>query len=337
MVAVASFGSFEGKRVDQFTLTSDTGVEVDLINWGCVVRDWRVPVKAGNRSVVLGFEQFDTYPRHSPYFGAVVGRVANRIGGARFELGGKTYSIPPNEGTTALHGGPGSLAKLVWDAEPDDAADAVVFSLTSPDGAMGFPGTVKITATYRLTGNKLRLSFAATTDEPTPLSLVQHQYFNLGTGADVLDHRYWLKSNAYTENGADLVPTGNIFEAAKGSKWDWSSPKTLRDGAGKPIEYDGNAVLDTGRDIRDPVAIVTSPEGDLALKLWTDRPGVQFYDGVMTNVPQGLGRGGRTYGKFSGFCLEDQAFPDAVNHPHFPSIVITPDAPYSHWNEFEIG
>ena len=119
MVAVSTFGSFEGKRVDQFTLTSDTGVEVDILSWGVVVRDWRVPVAGGKRSVVLGFPQFDNYPQHSPYFGAVVGRVANRIGGAKFELGGKTYAIAANEKGNTLHGGPEGWGRLVWDAAPD--------------------------------------------------------------------------------------------------------------------------------------------------------------------------------------------------------------------------
>jgi aldose 1-epimerase len=336
MVAVRNFGTFEDKRVDQFTLTSDTGVEVDILSWGVVVRDWRVPLKGGKRSVVLGFESFEPYPTHSPYFGAVVGRVANRIGKGRFSLDGENYSIPPNEGENALHGGAQSFAKMVWDATIDDAANSVVFTLDSPHGAMGFPGDVTVAATYTLRGNRLRLDFSGTTDRPTPLSLVQHQYFNLGTGADVLDHRYWLKSHAYTEVDDGLIPTGNILEAAPGSKWDWSQPKTLRDAAGKPIDYDGNTVLDAGRDFKDPIAIVSAPQNDLTLKLWSDQPGLQFYDGIYTNVAV-PGLGGKSYKAHSGFCLEDQAFPDAVNHPHFPSIRVTPDEPYSHWCEFEIA
>ncbi len=336
MVAVKNFGSFGGKRVDQFTLVSSTGVEVDLINFGVVVRDWRVPVKGGKRSVVLGFEQLDDYAKHSPHFGALAGRVANRIRGAEFMLGGKSYKLPANNGANTLHGGPEGLGKQVWEAEPSDATNAVVFSLTSPDGAMGFPGTVKFKATYRLDGNTLRLELGAATDRPTPVSLVQHQYFNLGDGGDVLDHRYQIAAHAITENGADLVPTGNILEVAPGSAWDFSAPRTLRDAAGAGVAYDGNLVLDAGRDVRDPIATVTAPGGELTLKLWSDQPGVQFYNAVTTNVPV-PGLGGRRYGRFSGFCLEDQKFPDALHHPHFPSIIVTPDAPYAHWCEFEIG
>jgi aldose 1-epimerase len=337
MVAVKPFGSFNGKQVDQFTLTSSTGVEVDIINWGVTVRDWRVPVGGAMRSVVLGLERFDDYPAHSPHFGSLAGRVANRIGGARFELGGKTYTVPANEGGNSLHGGPEGLGRQVWDAQPDDAGNAVVFSLTSPDGAAGYPGTLKLKATYRLDGNRLRLDLGATTDKPTPLSLVQHQYFNLGTGDDVLDHTYWFAANAITEvDPGTLIPTGNILETKPGTAWNFRTAKTLRDANGAPVGYDGNMVLDDGRDLADPVAIVTSRTGDLTLRQWTDRRGLQFYNAMMTNAPAGIGLGGRTYGKYSGFCLEDQAFPDAVHHPHFPNIIITPDKPYSHWCEFEI-
>ena len=336
MVAVKPFGTFEGKDVTQFTLTSATGVEVDIINWGVVVRDWRVPVGGALRSVVLGFESFDDYPAHSPHFGAVAGRVANRIAGASFELGGKTYTVPANEGRNSLHGGPEGLGRQVWEAQADDATNAVVFSLTSPDGAAGYPGTLKLKATYRLDGNRLRLEFGAVTDRPTPLSLVQHQYFNLGTADDVLDHSYRFAVNAITEVDGALLPTGNIIETRPGTQWYFRSPKTLRDSSGAPIGYDGNMVLDEGRDLADPVATVTSPEGDLTLRQWTDRRGLQFYNAMMTDTPAGLGLGGKTYGKYSGFCLEDQAFPDAVHHPHFPSIIITPDRPYTHWCEFEI-
>jgi aldose 1-epimerase len=336
MVAVKPFGTFEGKQVDQFTLTSVNGVEVDLINWGVTVRDWRVPVDGKLRSVVLGLDKFEDYPAHSPHFGSLAGRVANRIRGASFELDGRSHTLPANNGPHTLHGGPEGLGRLVWDAEPDDATNAVVFSLTSPDGHMGFPGTVTLKATYRLDGNRLRLELGATTDRPTPLSLVQHQYFNLGTGDDVLDHQYRIAAHAFTESGPDLVPTGNIIEITDGSERDFRTPRTLRDATGKGIDYDGNYVLDAGRDPADPVAVVTGPDGALTLKLWTDRPGVQFYNAATTNVAV-PGLGGRRYGRHSGFCLEDQAFPDAMHHPHFPSIVITPEKPYSHWCEFEIA
>jgi aldose 1-epimerase len=201
---------------------------------------------------------------------------------------------------------------------------------------MGFPGTAEISATYSLSGNRLRLEFDASVDRPSPLSLVQHHYYNLGTGEDVLDHRFQVESSAYTEVDSALIPTGNIIEIAPGSERDLRKPRTFRRADGTPIDHDGNYVLDADRDFKRPVATVVAPDGLVTLKLWTDRPGLQVYDGVMTNIAV-PGLGGRRYGKHSGFCLEDQAFPDAVHHPHFPSVWHGPDRPYRHWCEIEIG
>ena len=334
-VTVRDFGEHEGQRVDAFTLTSEAGVEVDIMSYGVVVRDWRVPVAEGLRSVVLGFEEFAPYPTHSPYFGAIAGRVANRIARAEFELEGKSYRLPVNEGDYCLHGGPRGLGQQVWTAEPDSAGNAVRFSHHSPDGAMGFPGTVEFTATYRLEGKALSLELAAMPDRPTPISLVQHQYFNLGTTDTVLDHRFQLEGHAYTEVSPNLIPTGAILPVA-GTKWDLRRPRTLREPDGTPVAYDGNLALATGRRLEDPIATVFAPDDSLTLHLWSDRPGLQFYNGVYTNIPV-PGLGGSNYKFFSGFCLEDQAFPDALHNPHFPSIIHTPDRPYSHWCRFEIG
>ena len=334
-IAVSSFGEYEGKRVDQFRLKSDTGVEVDIIGFGVAVRDWRVPVKGAPRSVVLGFEDFPAYPAHSPHFGAVAGRVANRIAGSSFVIDGKTYSVPANEGPNSLHGGPEGLGRQVWDGEADSAANSVRFRFFSPDGAAGYPGNVDFSATYTLTGNRLRLEFAATTDRKTPISLVQHQYFNLSGAQTVLDHSYRFAASAFTENGEDLLPTG-VIRPVDATKWDFRTARALRDASGQPVAFDGNLVLDNGRDLSEPVAVVTGDDGALTLKLRTDRPGLQFYNGVYTDMPV-PGLGGRTYKHFSGFCLEDQAFPDAVHRPYFPNVIYSPDRPYSHWCEFEIA
>lgn len=334
-VAVSAFGEHQGKRVDQFRLTSDTGVEVDIIGYGVAVRDWRVPVAGGLRTVVLGFEEFGAYPKHSPHFGSLAGRVANRIKGASFALDGKTYRLPANEGGLHLHGGPEGLGRQVWQGETDEANTAVRFTYFSPAGAMGYPGNVNFEAYYRLTGNKLRLELRATTDTATPISLVQHQYFNLGTGGDVLDHTIQVNSSAYTELGEDLCPTGAILPSA-GTQYDLRAGRTMRDADGKPVAYDIGMVLDTGRKHDEPIATVTGPDDALTLKLWSDRPGLQVYNGVWTDIPV-PGLGGRRYGKHSGLCLEDQAFADAVHNPHFPNVIHSPGRPYSHWCEFEIA
>ena len=335
-VSVERFGVFEGSEVEQFKLVSETGVEVDIISWGVAVRDWRVPVGDTKRSVVLGFDTFDSYPTDSPSFGSLAGRVANRIAGASFELDGTTYSTPPNfAGRHTLHGGPQGLGRVVWRGETDNMNNAVRFTHVSPDGHAGFPGTVAFTATYTLTGNRLRLDLHAKTDKRTPINVVQHQYFNLGTTPDVLDHVFQINANAYTELDAALLPTGVIRPVA-GTKFDFRTPRTLRDSAGKAVPYDINLVLDQTRNQADPVATVKSPDGALTLRLWTDRPGVQLYDGVYTDtaVP---GLGGKPYKNYSGFCLEDQSFPDAVHHPHFPSIIHSPERPYAHFSEVEIA
>jgi aldose 1-epimerase len=334
-IAVSTFGIHQDKRVDQFRLTSDTGVTVDLIGYGVVVRDWRVPVAGGERSVVLGFDNFEAYPAHSPHFGSLAGRVANRIKGASFELHGKTYQLPANAGDLHLHGGTEGLGRQVWSGQTDEANNAVRFTHFSPDGAMGYPGNVNFSATYTLRGNRLRLELAATTDTATPISLVQHQYFNLGTGETVLDHTIQVNSSAYVQLGSDLAPTGAILPSHS-TQYDLRSARTMRDAAGKAIDYDICLALDTGRSLGDPLATVVSPEQDLTLKLWSDRPGVQVYDGVWTDVPV-AGLNGKRYGKHSGLCLEDQSFADAVHNPHFPNIIHSPERPYSHWCEIEIA
>ena len=333
-IAVSTFGELNGKPVKQFKLTSDTGAEVDIIEFGVVVRDWRVPVDGGLRSVVLGFDKLDDYILYSPFFGAIAGRVANRIANASFELDGETIHVDANWAGHTLHGGTTGLGRVVWSGTADEAKNAVTFTYHSPDGDMGFPGNVDVTVVYTLKGNRLRLELSATTDKKTPISLVQHQYFNLGTGDTVLDHLYQIESSAYTQPGEMLIPTGAILPS-KGTLYDFRAGRTMREG-GEPVDYDLNLVLDNGRDTTKPIATVMAPVGKLTLKLWTDRPGVQLYNSVTTDVPV-PGLNGKSYHRHCGFCLEDQAFPDAVHNPHFPSIWYGPDRPYTHWCEFEIA
>jgi len=335
-IAVRKFGEFGGKRVDAFTLTSDTGVEVDIIGYGVVVRDWKVPVKGGApRTVVLGFDNFDAYARHSPHFGSLAGRVANRISTGSFELDGKTYKLDTNEGGNTLHGGPDGLGRQVWNGEVDNGANAVRFSFVSPDGAAGFPGKVEFSATYRLHGNRLKLELTGKPDRRTPIAVVQHQYFNLGTGDDVLDHHLTINASARSEVGSDLIPTGAILPV-KGGDHDFRQGHTMRRADGTPIDCDLNLVTATGRNHAEPIATVRGPDGALTLKLWSDQPAVQLYNGLWTDVPV-PGLNGKRYGKYSGLCLEDQMYPDALHQAHFPSIISSPDQPYSHWCEFEIA
>mgnify|MGYP000698827096 CR=1 FL=1 len=334
-IAVKEAGSFEGQRVDEAVLTSNTGVNVTIMNWGVTVRDWQVPVQGESRSVLLGFDSFDPYP-DSPYFGALVGRVANRIRGARFTLDGQTYDLTPNEGPNQLHGGPGGLSSRIWDMAPDTTANAVRFTHTSPDGAMGYPGTVDFEVTYTLKGNRLLLDMRGIPDRPTPISLVQHHYFNLGATDTVLDHTVHMPyCVARTDCDDDLLMNGKVLPTVD-TQYDFTSPRTLRAPDGTPVDYDLNMVLATRWDASQPVVIASGEDSALTLKLWTDQPGIQFYNSVTTNV-EAPGHGGRRYGRYAGLCFEDQMFPDAVNQPHFPAIICTPDAPYAHHCEIEIA
>ncbi|WP_274426934.1 aldose epimerase family protein [Chelativorans sp. YIM 93263] len=328
-------GTFDGRNVLETTLESETGVRISIMSYAAAIRDWQVPVGNGMRSVVLGFDRFETYPGYSPYFGAIAGRMANRVGGARFTLNEKEYRLPANEGENHLHGGPKGIGKQVWRMEPLAGEEGVRLRLTSPDGEMGYPGRLDISVTYRLVGNRLRIDFAAETDAPTPVNIAQHNYFNLMGDGDIRDHTLQAAANAYTVTGEDLIPTGEIRPVA-GSHLDFNNPRELKNEAGEPIAYDNNLVLNTDRDPSAPVATVTAPDNSLMLTLKTDQPGLQVYtsDKLNVTVP---GLGGRRYPRFGGLCLEDQNFPDAINHPHFPSPVITPERPYSHWCEIEIG
>lgn len=327
-------GVHGGRAVEQVALVSSTGVEVDIMNYGVVVRDWRVPVADGLRSVVLGFDSFDPYPAHSPHFGSLAGRVANRIAGAAFELDGQRYTLPVNERDYCLHGGPEGLGFQVWDMALDSAGQRVRFTHHSADGAMGFPGAVDFEAIYQLDGNKLRLELSATADRDTPISLVQHQYFNLGTGTDVLDHEVTISADRFTPVMENLLPTGDVLPV-DGTVYDLRAGRRLRDDSGRPVDYDINLCLPEGRDISEPLVTARGPDGALTLRLWSDRPGVQFYNGVWTDISV-PGLGGKKYDRYSGLCFEDQAWPGALHHANFPSIIYGPDRPYSHFCEIEI-
>lgn len=327
-------GSIDGQAVHEVVLTSATGVRISLLTYGALIRDWRVPVGDQLRPVVLGFDDISFYRDHSPYFGAIAGRVANRIGGARFTLDGAVYDLPPNEGPNQLHGGPEGLALQIWQIA-EESENSVKLTLFSPDGAMGYPGNLEISVTYTLTGNRLEIDFAAETDRPTPVNIVQHNYFNLMGRGDVLDHRLSFVAGAYTELGEGQIPTGAILPT-KGTELDFRQARTMRQADGTGQKIDCNFVLDTRRDQTEPAAVVQAPDGSLTLRIHTDQPGLQVYNGWKLDVPV-PGLDGAHYPAFGGLCLEDQIFPDAINNPHFPSSVVKPEKPYRHWCAIGIG
>lgn len=309
----------------------DGDVSVTMLDYGVTMQDWLVPLNGGRQRVVLGFADAQDYPtRNRSYLGVVAGRVANRIAGARFTLDGETFELPANNGPNTLHGGPDGLSKQWWKIEPDGAR-AVRFTHRSPDGAMGFPGTVDFTITVRLDGTTLTYDMAARPDRPTPINLALHTYWNLmGTGP-VWDHELQMQAGHYLPVDEGLIPTGEIA-SVDGTMFDFRKFRRLGDADPERIGSDINMVLAPGDG---PQAAMRAPNG-LLFRLWTDQPGIQFYTGANLN-PMGGAFAGQTHDRFGGVCLEPQHFPDAVNQPGFASIIATPEKPYSQHLKIDIS
>jgi aldose 1-epimerase len=334
--AVRDFGEVDGTPVQEISLRSADGLEASIITWGAVIRDLAVPVGGARQSTVLGLNSLADYRAHSPSFGAVPGRYANRIGRGQFTLDGKSYQLQLNEhGRTTLHGGPKGFNKLPWRLI-GSTADTVVLGLTSADGDMGFPGTLEATCSYHLTGRTLRMELTARTDAPTIVNLTNHSYFNLDGSADVRDHELTVPAAFRTAVDDDLIPTGEIVAVA-GTPFDFRAPRTIRDPSGQL--YDTNYVLARQPDAATGLAAAAtlrSRRNGLALDVATNQQGVQVYDGAKVHVPvEGLG--GAHYGAFAGVALETQNFPDAPNHRHFPSAVLRPGETYRQLTEYRFS
>lgn len=334
MIDVRKHGTTDETPVWQARLRSPTGMEVDILSLGATIRDWRVPVGNGLRSIVLGFDRMEPYLRYPTYFGAIVGRVASRIAGARFDMDGQTFRLDANDGPNMLHGGREGLSVQNWEMETDTNTNTVRLSHNSPDGHMGFPGAVDFSVTYRLTGNDLEITMEGLPDRRTPISMVQHNYFNLGRRPDILDHELWIDADLYSPYDANLLPTGHIAPVAE-SRFDFSAPRPVRRPGTSEHDLDVSYVLGADRSRGKPVARLRGEDGCVRLELFTDRPALQVYNSVTLDVPE-HGSGGRYLGRYSGICLEDQMLPDALHHKNFPSIIRDPDRPYCHWCRFAI-
>jgi aldose 1-epimerase len=315
-------------KVEEVRITSPGGAMADIMTYGAIIRDLQVRLRNGQmQRVVLGLDSFDPYPDHSPFFGAIAGRVANRIGGASFVLDGKRHHLAANNGRHCLHGGPEGMNRVNWRLL-DHAADSVTLGYNSRDGENGFPGNLSATCVYRLEGEAdLYCELSATTDAPTPVNLAQHNYYNLDGSSDTGAHLMEVFADFFTPNDMECIPTGEI-RSLDGSPYDFRIAKPLKqiiDGA--RFEYDSNFVLRSGGGALAHAATVTSPVNGLALEVHTDQPGMQFYDGhkLALTIP---GLGGAIYGASAGFCLEPQKFPDAVNKPHFPNTILRPGDAY---------
>ena len=334
-VETSSFGSLnDGTAVEMLTLKNAQGAIAKVITYGATLTELWVPDRNGKLGdVVLGLDQLQGYVGNHPWFGATVGRVANRIAKGKFTLDGKEYSLEINNPPNNLHSGSKGLSRTVWKAEPlhEPHAAAVRFTSVSPDGDGGFPGNLSVTLVYRLTdSNELQLEYTARTDKATPVNLTNHSYFNLAGGKEILDEIVYLAAEHYTPVDATLIPTGEI-QPVKGTPLDFTTPAAvgsrIAEMKGDPGGYDHNYVLSREAGKMKLAARVLDPASGRQMEVWTTEPGVQFYSG---NFLDGTitGKRGVVYGKHSGFCLETQHFPDSVNHPGFPSVILRPGGVY---------
>ena len=323
MTSVRRFGRTGDAEIHEVVLSADSGAEARIITWGAVLRDLCVPSPTGPRSVVLGFDSLDDYLAHSPYFGAIVGRYANRIGGARFRLDGHDVGLVPNEGRNQLHGGPAGFGRRVWSLLEHSRRRAHL-GLVSEDGDMGYPGRLLASCTYELDEPALlRITLEASCDAPTPVNLTTHSYYNLDGSADVRNHRLAILAEHVTPTDGELIPTGAVTPV-DGTRFDFREPRPIR--RAEPYEtYDLNFVLrrDGDRAKRRLAHAATLESGGVAMELWTTEPGLQFYDGHKIDIPV-PGTGGRRLARFGGLALEPQRFPDGPNQPHFPPCILRP-------------
>ncbi len=331
---------YNGQATGLYTLTNANGMEVCITNFGGRIVSVMVPAKDGSfKDVVLGFDKVSDYfpENNASDFGAAIGRYANRIAGASFELDGQTVQLPANDSENCLHGGPTGWQYQVYEVVEADESHVKILR-DSPDGDNGFPGNVKAYVTYTLTDqNAIDIYYEATTDAPTVINMTNHSYFNLNGDptTNVLDNVLYINSSTTTPVGAGLIPTGEIASLL-GGPMDFTTPKTI----GQDINatdneqialgngFDHNWILDTAGDITVPAAILTSPVTGICLTEYTDEPGVQVYSG---NFLDGTvtGKNGIVYNQRAGICLESQHYPDTPHNAEWPSVVLRPGEKYT--------
>ena len=344
----------EGKTVQIYTLRNDQGYEARITNYGGIVVSLKVPDKAGHfDDIVMGFDKLDDYlaPGYiesCPYFGALIGRYANRIAKGKFTLQGKEYQLPLNNKVNSLHGGPQGFDKRVWQAhEHGGPTPSLELTYDSADGEEGYSGKVSVKAVYTLLPASLQIVFTATTDKTTVINLTSHSYFNLkGAGnGDILDHEMQIEADAFTPINATSIPLPGGPMNVAGTPFDFTRPTRI----GARIEaddqqlknakgYDHNFVLRDYTPGGKPRRIATVTEATTGRKLsvWSDQPGVQFYTGNFLDGTL-IGKGGKVYPKRGAFCLEPQHYPDSPNRPDFPSVVLRPGETYHHTIVYEFG
>lgn len=332
-IDTSEFGTTpEGQKVSLYTLTNASGNVVQLTNYGAIITKVEVPDRDGKKAnLMLGFPTLEGYLGRHPYFGATVGRYANRIAGGKFSIDGKTYTLVTNNGPNHLHGGTVGFDKKVWSAETKQTENAlqVTFRTTSPDGEEGYPGSLDVTAEYSWSNdNELQFSFSATTDKATVVNLTNHGYWNLaGAGSgDVLDTELKLFCDRYLAVDDTLIPTGQIA-SVEGTPLDFRQTHKL----GERIDmlpqtkgYDHCFVVNGQPGTLRPAARAVDPKSGRVMEVFTTQPGVQLYTG--NHLGGGPSAGG--FKQHEGFCLETQHYPDSPNKPEFPTTLLKPGQQY---------
>jgi aldose 1-epimerase len=332
--------------ITAYTLINKSGAKVKILTLGGIVAEVHVPDADGKLAdVVLGFDNLQGYLDGHPYFGCITGRVANRIGNGKFKIDGKEFTVPANNGKHSLHGGEFGFDKMVWRGEANMTATGPTLKLTyiSPDGSQGYPGELSCTVQYTWTEqNELKIDYAATTSKPTIVNLTNHSYFNLAgnNGGSILDHELKLLADKYTPGDDTLLPTGKI-DPVKGTPFDFTTSTKLgariKEVKGEPVGYDLNYVHGTKREETAKwVATVTEPKSKRTLDVLTTEPGIQLYTGNFLDGKT-KGKGGTAYKQHEAFCLETQFFPNSVNVPEFPSIVLKPGEDYRQTTIYKFG
>ena len=292
------------------------GQQVQVLNYGARTSSWTVSTVNGPLSVILGYKTLTEYLTDQSYMGAIVGRVANRTGVGRFSLDGHTFELSCNEGSTHLHGGIRGLDKQFWDMAIVDGGQKLQLTHASEDGAEGYPGQVEFTVKVSLNDKGLTYDMQATCDRPTPVNLAQHNYYNLSEVGDIWDHSLQILADRYTPVSEKLIPTGAV-ESAKDTPFDFQAGCSFEAHDPNHTGTDINLVLNEGADRTSPIATALTPDG-MKIEFWSDQPCTQVYNGAHLGQSNSQ-PGTQSFSAFSGFCVEPQQFPDALNHPQFPS------------------
>jgi aldose 1-epimerase len=334
-VTKAAYGkTSDGQQIDQYTLSNGHGLTVKIITYGAIITSVVTPDRKGKSGeVTLGFDSLEPYLSRHPYFGAICGRVANRIAKGRFTIDGVEYELATNNGPNHLHGGVKGFDMAVWKAEPVESATGLKLSHVSPDGDEGYPGKLTVTVVYSLSDkNELEIDYTATTDKPTPINLTNHTYWNLADGgkSDVLKHVLTLNADRYLPVDDNLIPTGEL-KNVRGTPMDFVRPMEIGSRMdqvpGEPNGYDHCYVINQESPGKLTLAArVKDPNSGRVMEIRTTEPAIQLYTGNF--LDGSIKSRGAQYKQHHAFCLEAEHYPDSINQPKFPSTLLKPGQTY---------